>query len=166
MVFGCYLFDAKYFSVIEITIFRQIFKRHWLLGIQSACTSLDSLQGCTCTLQERSVRWIRSFLTERSQCVKIGNSISSARSVPTGVPQGGVLSPLVFNYLKMPCQFVYIHFNLMHLFMHLNLYYLQLWIISWIGNLILFLHLRVVHLTEHLSLYIVQPNFTTYYMLL
>ena len=61
------------------------------LDCEGACSKLK-LFG----LQERSVRWIRSFLTGRSQCVKIGNSISSARSVPTGVPQGGVLSPLVF----------------------------------------------------------------------
>ena len=47
-------------------------------------------------LQPRSVRWIRSFLSDRSQCVRIGNQISSPRLVPTGVPQGGVLSPLVF----------------------------------------------------------------------
>ena len=47
-------------------------------------------------LQPRSVRWIKSFLTDRSQCVRIGNQISSPKFVPTGVPQGGVLSPLVF----------------------------------------------------------------------
>ena len=47
-------------------------------------------------LKERSIQWIRSFLTQRSQRVKIGNAISSSRSVSTGVPQGGVLSPLVF----------------------------------------------------------------------
>ena len=47
-------------------------------------------------LQPRSVRWIKSFLNDRSQCVRIGNQISSPRLVPMGVPQGGVLSPLVF----------------------------------------------------------------------
>ena len=47
-------------------------------------------------LQPRSVRWVRSFLTGRSQMVKMGNKLSKARPVMTGVPQGGVLSPLIF----------------------------------------------------------------------
>ena len=47
-------------------------------------------------LREKSLRWIRSFLTGRFQRVRIGGALSSPRLVPTGVPQGGVLSPLVF----------------------------------------------------------------------
>ena len=61
------------------------------LDCEGACDKLK-LFG----LKERSVQWIRSFLTGRSQRVKIGKAVSSSRSVPTGVPQGGVLSPLVF----------------------------------------------------------------------
>ena len=47
-------------------------------------------------IQPRSIKWVKSFLTGRSQRVKIGSSLSSPRMVATGVPQGGVLSPLVF----------------------------------------------------------------------
>ena len=47
-------------------------------------------------VQPRSVKWVRSFLTGRRQKVKIGSSVSRSRDVPTGVPQGGVLSPLIF----------------------------------------------------------------------
>jgi exonuclease III len=47
-------------------------------------------------VQARSIKWIRSFLSGRSQRVKIGSKISVSRLVPTGVPQGGVLSPLIF----------------------------------------------------------------------
>ena len=47
-------------------------------------------------VQSRSVNWIRSFLTGRSQCVRIGSRISSPKLISTGVPQGGVLSPLIF----------------------------------------------------------------------
>jgi hypothetical protein len=42
-------------------------------------------------LQTKSVRWIRSFLTGRSQRVRIRGAVSSPKLVPTGVPQGGVL---------------------------------------------------------------------------
>ena len=46
-------------------------------------------------VQPRSVNWVRSFLTGRSQRVRLGTKISSAKRVTTGVPQGGVLSPLM-----------------------------------------------------------------------
>ena len=47
-------------------------------------------------VQQRSVNWVKSFLTNRTQRVKIGKELSEPRAVNTGVPQGGVLSPLIF----------------------------------------------------------------------
>lgn len=41
-------------------------------------------------------RWLKSFLEGRTFQVKIGESFSSSRVVRSGVPQGGVLSPLLF----------------------------------------------------------------------
>ena len=40
---------------------------------------------------------ISSFLTNRQQCVKTNNTISSIKAVSIGTPQGSVLSPLLFN---------------------------------------------------------------------
>jgi hypothetical protein len=40
--------------------------------------------------------WFYSYLSERSQVVKIGNSIPNIINVTLGVPQGGHLSPLLF----------------------------------------------------------------------
>ena len=45
---------------------------------------------------ENTVRWFRSFLTNRSQCLKIGDSISEAISLLSGVSQGEIISPLLY----------------------------------------------------------------------
>ena len=43
------------------------------------------------------VHWIASFLSNRSFCVKVNSSISSPLPILAGVPQGSVLSPMLFN---------------------------------------------------------------------
>ena len=41
--------------------------------------------------------WFRSFLTGRTQRVKINNEYSDSLEVPCGVPQGSILGPILFN---------------------------------------------------------------------
>ena len=46
-----------------------------------------------------SCKWFASFLTGRTQQVKIGRKISTERLLVSGVPQGGILSPIIFTYI-------------------------------------------------------------------
>ena len=45
---------------------------------------------------EVTLRWFKSFLIERTQRVKIGMKISTPVKLVSGMPQGGILSPVLF----------------------------------------------------------------------
>ena len=41
--------------------------------------------------------WIRSFLGDRNQQVKLKGTLSSIKPCPAGVPQGSIISPVLFS---------------------------------------------------------------------
>ena len=71
-----------------------------LWDLSAAFDTLDSEIFCKKIelygFEPKTVDWFISFLTGRCQRVKIGSAISSLANLSSGVPQGGVISPLIF----------------------------------------------------------------------
>ena len=55
------------------------------------------------TVSPAICQWISSFLTDRSQHVRLGGVTSGTRTISTGAPQGCVLSPLLFSLYTNDC---------------------------------------------------------------
>ena len=60
------------------------------------------------------LRWIKSYLSNRKQKVKLGDSFSDAFSLPYGVPQGSLLGPLPFTFYTTPLSNIISKFNVTH----------------------------------------------------
>ena len=50
----------------------------------------------------KALDWFKSYLTGRSQRIKLGNCLSSSSDPPFGVPQGSVPGPLLFTLYTTP----------------------------------------------------------------
>ena len=76
------------------------YKSYHLWDLSAAFDCLDPIILCQKLklygFSDVAIKWYKSFLTDRTQRVKIGDSISERKDLKSGVPQGGILSPLVF----------------------------------------------------------------------
>ena len=70
----------------------------WDLTAAFDCLDIDILcdKLALYGFEKMTVEWYRSFLSNRFQCVKIGESVSDKKQLASGVPQGGIVSPLLY----------------------------------------------------------------------
>ena len=58
---------------------------------------------CNSNLEPNTVRWLTNYLRGRTSSCQYLTSISRRRIVRSGVPQGAVLSPTLYNYFVADC---------------------------------------------------------------
>ena len=47
------------------------------------------------------LNWLKSYLSDRVQCIKIGSIVSDSKNLLFGVPQGSVLGPVLFHSILL-----------------------------------------------------------------
>ena len=62
----------------------------------------------------RALQWLSSYLTQRRQCMKMDGVLSPVSMLPSGVPQGSVLGPVLFSAFIAPLADVIDSFHISH----------------------------------------------------
>jgi hypothetical protein len=77
-----------------VAVFLDISKAYdtvWIEGLLYKLTRIGIHGTC--------LGWLSNFLQNRSICIRLGSYISESRIIKNGVPQGEVISPLLFNLM-------------------------------------------------------------------
>ncbi|GFT77251.1 probable RNA-directed DNA polymerase from transposon X-element [Trichonephila clavipes] len=81
--------DQRHSALAVFVDFEAAFDKVWRL---KCIQKLQTLGVCNNMLM-----WIRNFISQRISAVRFGNDISSFKQSETGLPQGTVISPILFN---------------------------------------------------------------------
>ena len=78
-----------------------------LLDLSAAFDTVDHDQLLSCMsarlgITDDAIKWFRSYLTDRTQCVNFNGNRSSKHILKYGVPQGSVLGPILFVIYILP----------------------------------------------------------------
>ena len=79
--------DSEDFTIVYLDISRY-FEKIWHSGLLAKCKIEFGITGS-------ALRWLESYLKNRSQIVQVGNEKSPPLTLKAGVPQGSVLGPLL-----------------------------------------------------------------------
>ncbi|GFV42044.1 probable RNA-directed DNA polymerase from transposon BS [Trichonephila clavipes] len=81
--------DQRHSALALFVDFEAAFDKVWRL---KCIQKLQTLGVCNNMLM-----WIRNFISQRFSAVRFGNAISNFKQSETGLPQGTVISPILFN---------------------------------------------------------------------
>ena len=56
-------------------------------------------------IDEKNLRHLQNYLSQRQQRVKVGSSLSEWFEIILGVPEGSILEPILSMFLSMICFF-------------------------------------------------------------
>ena len=56
------------------------------------------------------MEWFSSFIKDRNYSIKIRNNYSKSYTIDHGVPQGSILSPIIFSIYLIPLQTIMKHY--------------------------------------------------------
>ena len=99
---SCETFLLKLIDDILVTIDRKLGVVVLMIDLSAAFDTVDHtvllhILQSKFHITGTALSWLKSFLSGRTQRVKIGDSLSSSLTILYGVPQGSILGPLLFN---------------------------------------------------------------------
>ena len=99
---SCETFLLKLIDDILVTIDRRLGVVVLIIDLSAAFDTVDhsvllNILKVKFHITGHALSWLKSFLSGRTQRVKIGDSLSAPLSILYGVPQGSILGPLLFN---------------------------------------------------------------------